>query len=158
MCHVAHDDWRCGVYQSGHHAIKNLPGNTTRAGAGVSIKDNNIGTSMGVVCHYQHPPPFSLSLPLGPDSHREIQFLLSAPCCPDRIYHLEPELKPDRHTFWTAPVTTRTILVDIKTDVGMLRNKDAHSVHHRSFIKKKKNVKALIMQNGLILGLFYNLI
>ena len=50
---------------------------------------------------------------LGPDSQREIQFLLTAPCCPDRIYHLELELQPERQctvdTSWTAPVTTLTI-------------------------------------------------
>lgn len=46
------------------------------------------------------PAPLFLALLvaciLKPDSQRKIQFLLTAACCPDRIYHLELELLPER--------------------------------------------------------------
>lgn len=49
---------------------------------------------METVCRYPPPPPPPPALLsariLAADSCREIQFLLTAQCCPDRIYHPQP--------------------------------------------------------------------
>ena len=99
----------------------NRHGHAIRAGKGIIHKNNNTGTSKAkawkwfvTICAPLSPSLALLSACiLGPDSQREIQFLLTAPCCPDRIYHLELELQPERQctvdTSWTAPVTTLTI-------------------------------------------------
>lgn len=98
----------------------NRHGHAIKAGKGIIHKNNNTGTRNAkawkwfvTICAPLSPfLAFLSACILGPDSQREIQFLLTAACCPDRIYHLELELKPDRqctvHTFWTAPVTTLT--------------------------------------------------
>lgn len=80
------------------------------------LQNNNLDTSkaktwkwfvtISALCLFLPRLPFSYHS--WPDSHREIQFLLTTPCCPDRIYHLElwlqpenllthPELRPHAH-------------------------------------------------------------
>lgn len=95
-------------------------GHAIRAGKGIIHKNNNTGASKAkawkwfvTICAPLSPSlAFLSACILGPDSQREIQFLLTAPCCPDRIYHLELELQPERQctvdTSWTAPVTALT--------------------------------------------------
>lgn len=63
--------------------------------AEAQLKHGN-GVSLSVAPSLSLPRFFLSARILGPDSQREIQFLLTAPCCPDRIYHLELELLPER--------------------------------------------------------------
>lgn len=124
----------------------NMHGHAIRAGKGIIHKNNNTGTSKAkawkwfvTICAPLSPSLAFLSARIvGPDSQREIQFLLTAPCCPDRIYHLELELQPERQctvdTSWTAPVTTLTnirthISIDMQTRSHTDMDKYVHTVH-----------------------------
>lgn len=113
------DSWR--MLPKAEVTLSNRHGHAARAGTGIIRRYNDTGRSTAKAWKWcvtfcgplSLPPSLFLSARiLGPDSQREIQFLLTAPCCPDRIYHLELELLPERQctvdTSWTAPVTTLT--------------------------------------------------
>lgn len=100
---------------------ENRHGHEIQMAKGIMHKNNNTSTSKAkarkwfvAICAPLTPSlTFLSACILGPDSQREIQFLWTAPCCPDRIYHLELVQQPERQctvdTSWTAPVThTRT--------------------------------------------------
>ena len=143
------DRWR--MLPKAEVTLSNRHGHAARAGTGIirGYNDTGRGTAKAWKWCVTLRGPLSLSLPrfflsariLGPDSQREIQFLLTAPCCPDRIYHLELELLPERQctvdTSWTAPVTT---LTNAHTHTCTHARKHTHThacAHtHRNIIKR----------------------